>query len=497
MRAPLFAVATLIAIGCGGGGHGGGDAAPPVVDADPAAPDAGPDADLPDADPRAPDAGPDAGPSSDWHPDHLAIGTLYEGDSGADTFFTRVAPRFPAGRRLDYAYLYLNGGGQIGEWPRKVGQLVRGARRNGMVPVLIVYAMNGDSDSAAAVFANMRDPAYLATYFRALRDAVEDAGDDLVGFVIEPDMLGYLQQQIAGDFGGDPARIPAATRAAYDSGVLVRGRDPAFADTLPGLVQAINHTIRSRGRKVFLGWQLNLWGAPGGAARGIIHATEELGQNAGLTRIRDNARALASFASRAQIASGADFVSIDKYGLDGAGAAGANPANPADSYWFWNADLWSNYLVFVRTLRDQLGLPMVLWQIPVGRINTTATTSPTEYNPSGRFPDLDNTSQRFEDSASSYFFGDTFTTSGARLTYFARNDSADPLISSRGGTVTWGSHMRAAADAGVVAILFGAGVGIATRGVPQPSGPLVDQPTDGYYWITRVQAYYGAPVALP
>jgi hypothetical protein len=479
VRALLFAVASLIVNGCGGGGAGGGDAAPPVdadpaaPDADPSAPDGRPDADLPDADPRAPDAGPDAGPSSGWHPDHLAIGTLYEGDTGADTFFARVAPRFPAGRRLDYAYLYLNGGGQIGEWPRKVGQLVR-----------VLYAMNGDSDSAAAVFANMRDPAYLTTYFRALRDAIDDAGDEQVGFVIEPDMLGYLQQQIAGGFGDDPARIPAATHAAYDSGVLVRGRDPAFADTLPGLVQAINHTIRSRGRKVFLGWQLNLWGAPGAPARGIVHATEELGQTAGLARIRDNARALARFAARSMITADADFVSIDKYGLDGAGAAGANPANPADSYWFC-------------TLRDELDLPMVLWQIPVGRINTTGTPSPTEYNPSGRFPDLDNTSQRFEDSASSYFFGDTFTTSGARLTYFARNDSGDPLISVRGSTVTWGSHMRAAADAGVVAILFGAGVGIATRGVPQPSGPLTDQPTDGYYWITRVQGYYGAPVALP
>jgi hypothetical protein len=52
-------------------------------------------------------------------------------------------------------------------------------------------------------------------------------------------------------------------------------------------------------------------------------------------------------------------------------------------------------------------------------------------------------------------------------------------------------------DAGVVAILFGAGVGVATRGVPQPSGPSLDQPTDGYDWISRVQEYYAAPTPLP
>jgi hypothetical protein len=63
--------------------------------------------------------------------------------------------------------------------------------------------------------------------------------------------------------------------------------------------------------------------------------------------------------------------------------------------------------------------------------------------------------------------------------------------------VTWGAHFAEAADAGVVAILFGAGVGAATRGVPQPSGPTPDQPTDAYYWITRVQDYYAHPEPLP
>jgi len=48
-------------------------------------------------------------------------------------------------------------------------------------------------------------------------------------------------------------------------------------------------------------------------------------------------------------------------------------------------------------------------------------------------------------------------------------------------------------------ILMGAGVGTATRGVPQPantSAVPVDAPTDGYYWITRVQEYYARPVPV-
>jgi hypothetical protein len=472
-----------------------------VACAAPAGPGAGPGAPA-DAAPAVVDAGPPGGGDGDgggggapWHPAHLALGTIYEGDSGADAFFDAVRPTFPAGAFLEYGYLYLNGGDPMGEWPERVPRLVRGCRRHGMVPVFVLYGMNGGSDSAGALAANLADPAYVAAYFAALEEALAaaraEAGDGApIGWIIEPDMLGSLQQQVAPAHGGDPALVPAATHAVYDAGVLVHGVDPELPDTLPGFVAAVNHAIRRHGGAgTFLGWQLNLWGAPGGGARGIVHATEELGWDAGRAKLRANAAALADFARRAGIgAAGADFVSIDKYGLDGAGAAGADPAHPADSVWFWNADLWSNYLAFVATLHDELDLPVVLWQIPVGRINVSL-------HPGG-FAPLDNTLQRYEDSASTYFFGDRFETVGARLAYFAGNAAQDPEVSVAGGVVTWGAHLDEAAAAGVVVVLFGAGVGASTRGVPQPSGPTPGEPTDGGYWITRVAEYYAAPVPL-
>jgi hypothetical protein len=437
-----------------------------------------------------------------WHPAYLSVGTIYEGDAGADAFFDRVRPRFPAGTGLDYGYLYLNGGSQLSEWSHKIDQLIAGSQRNGLVPVFVVYAMNGGADSASAVFDDLQSATFVREYFAALaagsERAAAAAGDRLVGYVIEPDMLGYLQQQYAATYGGDPTKIPAATHAAYDAGALVHGVDPDFPDNLTGLVQAVNHTLRKHGgASAFFGWELNLWGVPGGG-KGVCHATETLGQVAGRAKIVETATTLADFADRAGIrAEGAELVALDKYGLDGAGAAGADPANPADSYWFWNADLWSNYLVFAHQLHERLALPLVLWQIPVGHVNTTTLASPSAYNASGAFPALDNTLQHYEDSASSWWFGDSFTTSGARLAYFGKNDSADPTTSVSGTRVTWGAHVDAAAAAGVVAVLFGAGVGAATRGVPQPSGATLDQPTDGYYWITRVQDYYAHPTPLP
>jgi hypothetical protein len=474
------------------GGGGGDDDDIPRPDADP---------DVPDADPLAPDAG---GIGARWHPSYLSLGTIYEGDMYADAWFQTVKPGFPAGELLDFAYLYLNGGSQIGEWPGKVSKLVNGAKKHGMVPVFVVYGVNGGADSAGAVFDNLQSASTLGTYFEALADAADSAAslsgaDGLVGFVIEPDMLGYLQQSYAASYGNDPDAIPAATHAVYDVGALVHGVDPDFPDTLHGFVQAVNHVLRKHGGpNAFLGWQLNLWGAPGGGGKGICHATETLGQVAGRAKIQEVAAATADFAARAGIRSaGAEFVSLDKYGLDGGGALGADPNNPADSYWFWNADLWSNYLVFVARVHAALDLPVVLWQVPVGHINTTAHASPTAFNPSGKFPALDNTAQHYEDSASSWFFGDSFATSGARLAYFGKNEAGDAKVSTSGSSVTWGAHAHEVAAAGVVAVLFGAGVGISTRGVPQPSGTVLDQPTDGHYWITRAQEYYQHPEPLP
>jgi chitodextrinase len=440
-------------------------------------------------------------PDGSWHPNYLAIGTVYEPFTGTDGFFAKVNPRFPTGKRIHYGYLYLNGGSQFSEWHSRADRLARKSLEQGMTPIYVVYGIGGNSDSAAAVWSNLQSASFLSQYFQGLRDVGQTAtaimGSGRIGYVIEPDTLGYIQQQYASQYNNDPSRMPAATYAAYDSGVLQRGVDPDFPNTLTGLVQSINYTLRKYTPKAFLGWQLNLWAAPGAPSNGIMHATEVYGFETGKLRIQDNARANAGFAQKAGVQSRADFISIDKYGLDGAGANGANPSDPASSLWFWNADLWNNYLLWARTVKETLLLPIVLWQIPVGHINGTTRPSPTVYNASGRFPDLNNTVQHYEESASPFFFGDTLTLSGNRLSYFSRNVWSDPKVSVSGSTVTWGAHTQEAANAGIVAILMGAGVGVSTRAIPQPGSYPESEPTENYYWITRVQEYLANPTLLP
>ena len=54
-----------------------------------------------------------------------------------------------------------------------------------------------------------------------------------------------------------------------------------------------------------------------------------------------------------------------------------------------------------------------------------------------------------------------------------------------GNTINWGEHMTAAQQAGVMSVLFGAGLGISTWGTPTPGGPINDQD----FWMDKAASY--------
>jgi hypothetical protein len=284
--------------------------------------------------------------------------------------------------------------------------------------------------------------------------------------------------------------MPAATSAAYSSGVLASGSDPAFGNNLKGLVEAIDFTIKKYDPTAFLGWQINTWGV-----RDALKDTDTQGWTAGRQSVVANATQVANFAKTADIGYRADFAAFDQWGQD---FGILRDPNPAADIRYLNAAHWSNYLLYVQTIRQSLGLPAVLWQIPVGHLNSTKTASPTYWNASGTFPDLDDVSpNQDEDSAATFFYGDSFTSSGNNLSFYSSNPGADPKITTSGSTVTWGSHLPEAASAGVVAILFGAGTGTGTYGVPEMVGANQTHPADFDYWVTRTQSYLAHPTPLP
>jgi hypothetical protein len=427
-------------------------------------------------------------------PDWVSAGSVSE-DTDADLGFWRSFGTGLTSKRCDIRYIYLNGGPTQGwrTWSGVDGgraiTFIRESRKLGLIPFFVYYNIPDSSESYSLDLQHMQDANYMGLYFKDLKFfldiAVREGEDEMVGIVLEPDSIGYMMQ----NSGKQPSQITAATSAAYSSGVL-SASDTQFPNTMAGLVQAINYTIKKYAPASYFGWQVNLWSSSPGVttpipSNGLMHKTDTDGITAGRQEIASEAAAIANYYLAAGIkTNGATFVSIDKYGLD---AGSTSPADPSQSPWFWNADHWNNYLTFTKSLGDTTALPVVLWQIPVGHVNTTLAANPY----GGSFPVLDNTAQHYEDSAPTFFLGDSFQPgAGVRLAWFSKNQGGDSKVTASGATVTWGSHMAEAKANRVISVLFGAGVGASTDGVASP-------PTDGYWWITALQKYYQSPVPLP
>ncbi|MDJ0774146.1 MAG: glycosyl hydrolase family 18 protein [Mastigocoleus sp. MO_167.B18] len=432
-------------------------------------------------------------------PDTLAIGSVSE-DSKADLGFWQDFGDGLSNKRMDARYIYLNGGPENGwrSWQdgQRLESYLRESQKLGMVPYFVYYNIPDGGESYFTDKQHIESQDYLESYAKDLKyalDTISDmAGDDPVGMVLEPDFIGYMAQ----NSGQRPQDIFARTDAFYSSGVLDKQKDPSFENNLTGLVKAINYTISKNAPNVNFGWQFNLWASPAGGftgvgipSNGLVRITDKLGIDKGRQAIIDEGKEIAKYYKDAGILSyGADFISIDKYGLDAAGVTASAAQDPEGSAWFWNNDHWNNYLLLTKTLHQETNKPVTLWQIPVGHIN--GSQAPNPYDPSGKFKDLANDSTHYEDSAGTFFLGDTFIENDPkRLKYFSQNQGKDPGLSVDGNKVTWSPHIEEAKEAGINTILFGAGVGSSTDGVGSP-------PTDGYWWISQVQEYYQNPVSL-
>ena len=197
-------------------------------------------------------------------------------------------------------------------------------------------------------------------------------------------------------------------------------------------------------------------------------------------RLKYSAQEATTYQMKAGVLShGADFISIDKYGLD---AMGTNAStDPTAVTWFWNNDHWKNYLLYAKTINEVSNKPIILWQLPVGRINQSAYISAYTGAP---YANLSNTAGEYEDSSTDFFFGDSINTNNPlRTNYFNQNKWNDPKLIQNGNMVAWGDHIQDCKDAGIISAQFGAGVGASTDGIGFP-------PSDQFFWIQKVQGYY-------
>ena len=431
-------------------------------------------------------------------PNYLALGSVSE-DTSDHLDFWHSFESGAKNRFVDARYIYLNGGPYYGwtSWTNVPGgraiNYIRESKKMGMIPVFVWYNIPDGGESYYTDMEHIQNATYMADYYKQLKlllDIIKaESPDDPVGLILEPDFIGYLAQN-----AGKPAsQISAQTSAAYAAGVLKNGVDPTFANNVQGVVRSINYLISREAPQAFFGWQMNLWASPAGGwttpvpGTGLMHLTDTKGIAQGRPLIYNEAKAITQYYLDSGVTSyGADFLSIDKYGLDAALVEASAAQDPAKSTWFWNSDHWHNYLTFVKAMHETSTLPVVLWQLPVGHINSTQAVNP--YDGNRVFPDLPNNNRKGEDSAPVFFFGDAFVTSGKRFDFFATNKSSDGALFESGDAIIWGEHFSEAAASGVTMALFGAGVGASTTNVGSP-------PTDSFWWISKAQQYYQQPVA--
>ena len=447
-------------------------------------------------------------------PRHLALGSVSE-DTTSQLDYWKGFGSGLANRRVDIRYIYINGGPVTGwrTWTNVPGdrarRYIRESKKLGFIPCFVHYNVPDGGESFTTDSEHLGSAAYMQGYWKDLelflRICREETSDGWPVMIIhEPDLIGYMAQNnispTAASWpatGGNTVQVSQAySTLGWDGEPIMGAGDPAFPNTLRGFVEAVNHLTRREVPHAEFGWQFNLWASPPGGwttpvpGRGIMHLTDSGGFAAQLAKVRSEARAIAQYYAACGVAThGATLVSIDKYGLD-AGAENGAASNPGGSIWFWNMDHWNNYLAFVAEMHDVSGLPVVLWQLPVGHVNVTAEVPVG----GGAFPVLDNTSRKYEDSAPNFFLGDTFAP-GSRQAHFTENKWSDPKLSSSGSAVTWTSHAAEARAAGVSAMLFGPGVGDSTANIPA-SGTFDTVGTDGGWFMQRAQRYLENPIPL-
>ena len=445
-----------------------------------------------------------------------------------------------------------SGGGYDG---KKLIQSLRESIKLGSIPTVVLYNfMAGVTGSAAPytnvnegeglALANLKNSDFMLEYFKDFKFAMDIirkyAQGTTVDLIVEPDFLSYLFINI----GLDPSTAILnynVGEIAVLSGVLPPGvtLSTSAGNTLRDFVLALNGAIRhlstvgSESVNIRFGWKFNLWAAEGINTKGISKTTDDTTRfptfAEGQDYIKGQGVKVADWFLRAGILSmpvlGAtnprpsDFMAMDKYGVDGGNNLNDNTTpgymDPKATSWYFNADHWNNYLLLAGTIRKTLmektpgvaDFGIRLWQIPVGRINNNVPiTGEPDF---GNLPDtmvkVPKDQGSFEDSAVSYFFGQSFTglttnpdaDNTKRAEFFNPNGfgnrAMDPLVRKDScGNIVYNSHFAAAANWGVEAIDFGAGLPGATNG-----GGYGDQlPTDQYFFSFKAGQYLKAPYIL-
>lgn len=418
-------------------------------------------------------------------PKRINIGS-HEGDNMM--FWDEFASNRP--RRMDSIFTYLNGGPGDYGWRlnyntqlynsdilgKKAIRFIRYCLQHGMIPCFIYYNINGNEDSNESIRMNIGNPIFMKLYkmdIMALCDIInQECPSHQVNIIIEPGMIGHIMKNLIPD---NFAILPEPkTILAYP--VL-----PNFENNLSGLVMSINELFKTKCRNVKIGWQISIDAyqsinmnpklepkfVPGN--RGLIPVTDILGLDKGRNEIMEKGQLIGGYYKSCNIDYMSDFIVIDKFGIDG-----QIERKLADkSKWFWNHDLWMNFIYYITVIRANIKMPVILWQMAIGHIRDSINS------------ELGGSEKKLQDSSVSFFIGQEIIEKNIPIyQYFLKNDyKSKSIIVYSNMHCEWRPYINylIKEEDGIEMIYFGSPNEMSTKGVGNVS--------DGYYFINNVQKF--------
>jgi hypothetical protein len=258
--------------------------------------------------------------------------------------------------------------------------------------------------------AGINDATFLARYFADWRFLLQRIGSHTALLHIEPDFWGYVEQTNA-----DPHAVPAKVAAANptDCG--------GYEDSAAGFAKCLIHMVRVYAPKAKVGLHASAWGTK----------FDVFGNSDSSLNVAGEAQKMVTFLTALGAKDG-DFIVCDPSDRD----AGYYQSQGRNTWWDTSNSKLPNFhqaFAWVKAVAEGLGMPVLLWQIPVGNMS------------------LDNSKDHYQDNRVDYFF----------------------------------AHMDEVAAAHVVGLFFGAGMG----GMTTPE-------TDGGNLVAKAKAYAAAGTKL-
>jgi hypothetical protein len=287
-----------------------------------------------------------------WAPSHVELG-LANGPGGA---------RHTRAYHARWRYQYLTGGVDTkSNWKTWnpdgafTANYVRESRRAGVTPVLTYYQLlqskgttdGQDLSEAGKDLANLKDNGLMKAYYDdlalALRRAHEQSRGRLVVLHVEPDLWGYVEQRAGAS--DDPANVPAAVASTGDP------RLQGLPDTAAGFAQAVVRLRDQIAPEVRLGYHMSTWGT----------GTDPTQQNPSLPAVDALAGRSAKFYNN--LHARFDMVFSDPSDRDDGFDAKINGDHGAGR---WSAGDYRRDERWLAGMHRATGLPLVMWQIPLG-----------------------------------------------------------------------------------------------------------------------------------